>query len=196
MIGGGYEDFTGLGAEKIIEYFSLFGMGEKTGIDLPNEGKGVLPEIGQDWRLGHTYHLSIGQGAFTATPIEVASAISSIANGGKLMKPSLVQKDPELLKEDFIDQTVINTVREGMRQTVSSGSALSLNALPVEAAAKTGTAQSSKEGLYHHWISVFAPYENPEISLTMVIEDVEGIQSATLPASREILEWYFSRGEE
>ncbi len=195
IIGGGYEGFSGLGAEKILEYFSLFGMGEKTGIDLPSEGEGVLPEIDEDWRLGNTYHLSIGQGAFTATPLEVSSALASIANGGKLMKPSLVQKEPEIIKENFVDEGNIETIREGMRQTVSSGSAVSLNSLAVEAAAKTGTAQSSLEGHYHHWISVFAPYEDPEIILTLIIEDVEGIQSVTLPAAKEILDWYFEESE-
>jgi len=79
-----------------------------------------------------------------------------------------------------------------MRQTVTAGSAVSLNSLAVTSAAKTGTAESSKEGHYHHWICVFAPYENPEIVLTVVIEDIEGVKSATLPVVKEVLQWYFS----
>ncbi len=206
IVGGGYENFKGLGAEKIIKYLSLFNWGKGTGIDLPQEGKGILPEIGDSWRLGHTYHLSIGQGPFTATPIEVATAFAAIANRGKLYEPHIVKEivdssdnskvikeiTPKIIRENFIDSENIETIREGMRQTVTAGSAVSLNSLAVTSAAKTGTAESSKEGHYHHWICVFAPYENPEIVLTVVIEDIEGVKSATLPVVKEVLQWYFS----
>ena len=206
IVGGGYENFKGLGAEKIIKYLSLFNWGKGTGIDLPQEGKGILPEIGDSWRLGHTYHLSIGQGPFTATPIEVATAFAAIANRGKLYEPHIVKEivdssdnskvikeiTPKIIRENFIDSENIETIREGMRQTVTAGSAVSLNSLAVTSAAKTGTAESSKEGHYHHWICVFAPYENPEIVLTVVMEDIEGVKSATLPVVKEVLQWYFS----
>ena len=79
-----------------------------------------------------------------------------------------------------------------MRQAVTSGSAVLLNDLSVKVAAKTGTAQSSKEEYYHHWVTVFAPYENPQIVLTIIIEDIKGVQSATLPVAKEVLEWYFA----
>lgn len=205
QIGGGYKDFQGLGAEKIIKYLKLFNWGEKTGIDLAEEGKGILPEITKSWHLGDTYHLSIGQGPFTATPIEVGAGFVAIANRGRLFEPRLVQKiidgssgslveeiKPRLIREIFVDSQNIEIIRDGMRQAVTSGSAISLNDLPVKAAAKTGTAQSSKEGYYHHWICVFAPYENPQIVLTIIIEDIKGIQSATLPVAKEVLRWYFT----
>jgi len=206
IVGGGYESFKGLGAEKIIKYLGLFNWGKGTDIDLPQEGKGILPEIGDSWRLGHTYHLSIGQGPFTATPIEVATAFAAIANGGKLYEPHIAKEiidssdnskvieeiTPKIIRENFVDSENIEIIREGMRQTVTAGSAVSLNSLAVTSAAKTGTAESSKEGYYHHWICVFAPYENPEIVLTVIIEDIEGIKSATLPVVKEVLRWYFS----
>jgi len=208
QIGGGYKDFKGLGPEKIIKYLKLFNWDAETGIDLPGEGKGILPEITEDWHLGDTYHLSIGQGPFTATPVEVCVGFSAIANGGKLLHPYLVEKivnnstglpqvakeiEPRVIKENFVDSQNIEVVRKGMRQAVTSGSAVLLNDLPVAVAAKTGTAQSSKEGYYHHWITVFAPYENPQIVLTIVIEDIKGIQSATLPVAKEVLKWYFTK---
>ena len=205
IVGGGHKDFKGLGPEKIKEYLELFGWGEETGIDLPEEGKGVLPEINSNWRLGDTYHFSIGQGYFAITPIEVAVAFSAIANGGKLMAPHLLKSvvdsraqlktlkeiQPEIIKELSVSSENIRIIREGMRQTVVSGSATFLNDLFVKAAVKTGTAQS-REGFYHHWITVFAPYEEPEIVLTLIIEDIEGAQPATLPVAKEALRWYFS----
>jgi len=85
-----------------------------------------------------------------------------------------------------------------MRQAVTGenspqASSILLNSLPVPAAAKTGTAETSRENIYHNWVSVFAPYDNPEIVLTIMIEDVEGVRAAVLPAARDILNWYFSR---
>ena len=68
-----------------------------------------------------------------------------------------------------------------------------LNSLPVAAAAKTGTAQTNKKEHYHNWVTVFAPYENPEIVLTIMIEYVPGGQVAVLPVAKEILEWYFNK---
>jgi len=218
LIGGGYKssyqiydsdvrDFDGLGPEKILKYLKLFGWDSKTGIDISQEGKGIIPEIDENWRLGDTYHLSIGQGSFAATPLEVCSAFSAIANRGKLFEPHLAQKTieddsgleeqiiPKIIREGFVSPENIEIIRQGMRQAVSSpkGSAFILNNLPVEAAAKTGTAESSQKDHYHHWVSVFAPYENPEIVLTIIIEDISGIKSATLPVAKEVLEWYFGR---
>lgn len=204
-IGGGYGNIKGLGAEKIKYWLKQFGWGEKTGIDLPEEGKGILPEIGDKWTLGNTYHFSIGQGPFSITPLQVASAFLAIANKGTIWKPKIVQKitagdgetavniEPEILYDNFISEESMEIVRQGMRQAVTSGSAVLLNSLPVKAAAKTGTAQSSKPGLYYNWVTVFAPYENPEIVLTLVIEDVPEDTLAALPVTKGVLEWYFSK---
>ena len=205
-LGGGYGDIKGLGATKIKEYLSLFGWGQTTGIDLPVEGKGVLPEIGQDWRLGDTYHLSIGQGAFAITPLQVASATALIANEGTLFQPHVVKKivdneknvieeiQPQILKEDIVSSENLKIVKEGMRQAVTAGSATGwLDNLPVKVAVKTGTAQTGKENYYHNWITLFAPYDNPQIVLTIVLLDVKDIRAAALPVARDILEWYFAQ---
>lgn len=227
MIGGGYkknefsdpqlpDSFEGLGVERIKKYLSLFGFGEETGIKLPGEAAGRIPDPewkkkyfknpqDQVWRIGDTYNLSIGQGYLLATPLQVASAFGAIANGGVLLRPQLAQKivdqerntvqefSPVVVREGFVDAENLRIVRDGMRQAVLSGSATHLASLPVSAAAKTGTAQlSANSDLYYNWLTVFAPYENPEIVLTILVEDVAGIQAAALPAAREVLEWYFS----
>ncbi len=214
-LGGGYAPFgiKGLGPQKIEDYLGLFGWGQKTDIDLPGEGEGTIPVLDENWRKGDTYHLSIGQGPFAVTPLQVASAYAAIANGGKLLKPQVVKEvvdtsggdvkvigesRPEVIREGFIDPENLQVVREGMRQAVTGknspqASSILLSSLPVAAAAKTGTAETSRENIYHNWVSVFAPYDNPEIVLTIMIEDVEGVRAAVLPAARDILNWYFSR---
>ena len=217
-LGGGYETQEGLGPTRIKKYLNMLGWGEKTGIDLPGEAAGFVPDkawkkrvLGQGWWDGDTYHLSIGQGYLQITPIEVAVSFMPIANYGKIFKPQIVKKilnsetgemieeiSPEIVKQDFLNTDNIEVVRQGMRQAVTGynsphASAMSLSYLPVKVAAKTGTAETSKKNIYHNWATVFAPYDNPEIVITIMIEDVEGVRAATLPVAFEILNWYFTK---
>ena len=105
---------------------------------------------------------------------------------------------PQIAKEQIINPDNLEVVRDGMRQAVKWGSSLMLNSLPVSSAAKTGTAQTGrkdadgKDYLYS-WVSVFAPYENPEIVLTVMVEDAKEGSLAVLPVAQEVLQWYFSR---
>ena len=78
-------------------------------------------------------------------------------------------------------------------QGAPHASSVILNSLPVKAAAKTGTAETPYKEKYHNWVTVFAPYDNPEIVLTIMIENVPGIQAAALPTARNILEWHFTK---
>ena len=204
-LGGGYKDFKGLGAERISKYLSLFGWGKKTEVDMPGEAAGLIPDPSWQGQIGDIYHLSIGQSYVLASPLQVATAFMAIANAGTIYKPRIVQKiidsekktvldsKPEILCQNFIDPQNLQVVREGMRAGVTYGSSVLLNSLPVKAAAKTGTAQTPKDNYYHNWITVFAPSENPQIVLTIIIEDVEGKLGAPIPAARDILEWYFKK---
>jgi len=214
-IGGGYKEQKGLGPSKIKKYLELFGWGDKTGIDLPGESKGLIPS--PEWKRkvkktpwwdGDTYNLAIGQGDILITPIEVAASFVAIANGGTLYRPRVVKEiidsqkriiktiAPEVIRSNFIKPQNLKVVREGMRQAVTGknsplASSVLLNSLPVAAAAKTGTAETPKPGYYHNWVTVFAPYDDPQIVLTVMIENVKGLKSAALPVAKEILEWYF-----
>ncbi len=211
IIGGGHEGQKGLGPNLIKKYLSFFGWGETTGIDLPDEKKGFIPSPEwkektkkDEWRVGDSYNLSIGQGDILITPLQVVNAFNVIANRGKLMKPIIVKEivnqkkeivetmEPETIKENFVSISSIEEARKGMRDAVLYGSAVSLKDLPVHVAAKTGTAQISKPGHYHNWVTVFGPYENSEIVLTVIIEEVEGVRAAALPIAKDILQWYFS----
>lgn len=215
-IGGGYDDQKGLGPTKIKKYLELFGWTAKTGIDLPGETVGFVPDIewkrktlGEGWWDGNTYYLSIGQEYLQISPLEVVNAFSAIANGGKLMEPKIVKEiidsnknviqeiESSVIREDFISPENLQVVKEGMRQAVSGfnspqASAVILNSLPVSSAAKTGTAELGQDR-YHNWVTVFTPYDDPQIVLTVMIENVKGVQAAVLPVAKEVLEWYFTR---
>lgn len=212
-VGGGNDSQAGLGPSKIKKYLELFGWGQSSNIDLPGEAEGLIPspvwkkEVKKEnWWDGDTYNMSIGQGNVLATPLQVTAAISTIANNGKLFEPRIVRaavdgnkkiiKEFELkiIRQDFIKPDNLQAVREGMRQAVTSGSSYILNDLPQKAAAKTGTAETGKKNYYHNWVSVFAPYDDPEIVLTILLEDVKGVQAAALPVAKGILEWYFGGG--
>ncbi len=213
-IGGGYGDFKGLGVEGLIKYARLFGLGEKSGIDLPGEAKGFVPtpewkreSKNESWYIGDTYHFSIGQGFTLVTPLQVANYAATLANGGTFYKPHIVKEiideknsftheiKPEIIRNDFISEENMKIVREGMRETVLSGSARSFSYLNFSSAGKTGTAQWSSQKSPHAWYIGFAPYENPEIAFMVLVE--EGIEGSTMasPIAREILDWYFSNKE-
>lgn len=211
-VGGGYENQVGLGVERIVRYLSLFGWGAMLGIDLPNEADGFLPtkqwrENGRatPWRLGDTYHLSIGQGDLDVTPLQVAMSTAAIANGGTLYKPQLVdqvigpsgvvlqQTEAESLRQNIASVAAIRSVRAGMREGVLSGSSRSLQDLPVPAAGKTGTAQFGNKGKTHSWFTSFAPYDQPSIVLTVIVEGGGEGNDAALPVAHDVLKWYFQR---
>jgi len=210
-VGGGYKKFKGLGGNKIKTYLDLFGWEDLTGIDLPGEISGFVPtpewkqeKIGNVWTVGDTYNLSIGQGYLAVTPLEVATSFAAIANGGKLMKPQVVKAivdenkniikefEPEVIKEGFVNADNLEIVKQGMRAAVTYGSSVTLNGLPVKVASKTGTAELGKKDRYHNWVTVFAPYDDPEIVITIMAENVQGLHTVTLPVAKEVLNWYFS----
>lgn len=210
--GSGDEEFVGgLGVKKITDYARLFGLGDSLGIDLPNEAAGFLPskewkeEVKKErWYIGDTYHLAIGQGDINATPLQVAALTMFFANGGTLYQPHVVKElldsndesvkviEPEILRHNFIDKQHIETVRKGLRDAVVYGSAQSLQSVSAAVAGKTGTAQWSSIRRSHSWFTGWAPYENPEIVITVLIEEGGEASEAAVPVARRVLEWYFS----
>ncbi len=210
-IGGGYGDFRGLGLSGLVKYARLFGLGAMTGVDLPGERAGFVPTAEwkektkkEPWYIGDTYHFSIGQGDVIVTPIQVANYTAAIANGGTLYKPHLVKSilgednklirdiPPVVINQDLVTSQNLAIVREGMRETVTLGSARSLDSLSVAVAGKTGTAQWSTKKAPHAWFIGFAPYEHPELAITVLVEEgVEG-SAIAVPIAHDILNWYYS----
>ncbi|MBI5023350.1 MAG: penicillin-binding protein 2 [Candidatus Magasanikbacteria bacterium] len=209
IIGGGYENFAGLGLGKISEYLKKFGLANTLGIDLPGETAGFIPsrEWKEDvkkerWYIGDTYNLSIGQGDLLVTPLQVANYTAIIANGGTSYQPHLVKSivnteikekidiAPRIVEKKVLPDSILSIVREGMRATITSGSAQSLNTLPVAVAGKTGTAQWSSKYSPHAWFTGFAPYENPQIVLTILIEEGGEGSHVAVPVAREVFGWW------
>jgi penicillin-binding protein 2 len=207
IIGGGYDTFGELGVERIVFYAKQFGFAAETGIDLPGEANGFLPskdwkrEVkGERWYVGDTYHLAIGQGDALVTPIQLATAVATIANGGKRYQPHVIEamgdtlvSPMDLSLEAPFNAAALQTVREGMRQTVVSGSARSMNTLAYPVAGKTGTAQAPG-GFTHAWFTGFGPYENPTLAVTVLIEEGGEGSSVAVPIARDIFEWWFRQG--
>lgn len=204
MIGGGYDKFTGLGMERLPAYLERFGFGKITGIELPGEAKGFVPtpqwkEATKSgaWYIGDTYHLAIGQGDFLVTPLQVAQMTAYFASGGKWVEPRLTIRGVEQQNRSTADSAGpgiapehIETVRRGMRAAVTQGSARSLQALSISSAGKTGTAQWSSTKSPHAWFTGFAPYDNPEIVITILVEEGGEGSAMAVPIAREILDWW------
>lgn len=206
------EDFDGhhgLGLKLMLKYFHDFGLGEKMGIDLFGEKTGFLPDPewkvktkGEAWYPGDTLHLAIGQGDLLVTPLQVAAFTAAVANEGTLFMPELVERiidltkgedtiiEPKIIRGDLANKSVFNIVAEGLRAGVISGSSANLNNLPVAAAGKTGTAQAGENILPHAWFTGYIPYENPQITLTVLVENGGDGSSVAVPIAKDIFKWY------
>ncbi len=209
MIGGGTDNFTGMGANRMAEWLEKFGFGEPTGLDIDGEYGGLVPtpewrvqKRNERWYIGDTYNYSIGQGDLLVTPLQIALSTAEIANGGRRIYPHFVKNTEaydayqkhsglETVKEPIAPIEHIQTVQAGMRDTVIYGSGRALANFPVNVAGKTGTAQWRNDRPNHAWFTSYAPYEDPRIVVTVLLEEgTEGSETA-VPVARKILEaWY------
>ena len=166
-IGGGYGTQRGLGMSKINQYLALFGFGEMTGIDIPGEQLGFLPDPesplrSRAWTIGDTYHASIGQGDILVTPVQMAVYAATIASSGTVYRPFLVQRTVDdrkntiqefslpPRKSGIVSNEIFRVIQEGLRDAVEYGTAQGLGGLPIRVAAKTGTAEIGKTGRVSH----------------------------------------------
>ncbi|OGF51655.1 penicillin-binding protein 2 [Candidatus Giovannonibacteria bacterium RIFCSPLOWO2_02_FULL_43_11b] len=210
-IGGGFGDVKGLGVTKLREWLSKFGFGEKTNIDLEGERGGFIPspewkaETQKEdpiWRVGDTYNLSIGQGNFQTTPVQMAVFAATIANGGKIMEPRILKEiksgdrvidsgKSTVRKSVNISTENLEVVREGMNLSSKIGTAQALANIDLKIAAKTGTAQIGVEKKnVNSWFIGYFPYDNPKIAMAVVLEggSSSNLVGATA-ATRQIIEW-------
>ena len=199
-----------LGIERYNNYMQKFGLGEKTGIDLPAEAIGTIPsaqwkrrEVKEIWFPGDTINLSIGQGYLLLTPLQVHNLITTIAAEGEVYKLHLVKKiisvdgetveeiKPEIYKKVDFSSDTFKIIKEGLRQTILKGTGWRANIKELAVAGKTGTAQNP-QGETHAWFIGFAPYEDPEICITVFLENGGEGGEAAAPIARAMLEKYFS----
>lgn len=210
-----YETGRLLTIEKMNEYGSMFGLGQATGVELPEEpgilaSKEYSESMGKKWNPGDTIQAAIGQSYNLFTPLQLANYVATIANGGTRYVPhfiksiksydykkTIIEKEPEVAVETGVSKKTFDLVKEGMLRVGTIGFCRTAFAnLPVKVAAKTGTSEIVKvydgkklEGNNGFLIS-FAPYENPEIAVAVVVETADK-GSLTAVVAADIYKYYF-----
>ncbi len=207
---------SGMGIVQLSDYYRKFELQKTTGLDLEGEKFGLVPDpqwkgeyykndpIAGKWYLGDTYHVGIGQGDMLVTPLRIATMTALFANNGVGMRPqllfSVVDANEQVIKkfesavgiEKFASDKNIKIIQEGMRQTILAGSGRRLNTLPISSAGKTGTSQfdGSDPSRTHAWFTAYAPFENPEIVMTVLVEAGGGGDVAAVPIVNSTLQWW------
>lgn len=214
-----------LGIQAIADYARRFGLGAPLGIPLDYEAAGVIPDpawkkqlLGAPWYAGETWSVAIGQGYVTATPLQMAVATATVANGGTVYRPLLVKRVlsdegetvreyvPEVIGKTGIRPQTLQLVRDGMRDVVNSPTGTGKKArLPnILVAGKTGTSQViagtrgkgtvlPRQYRDHAWFIAFAPADVPEVAVSCLIEHAgQGGGAVAAPVVRQILEAYFA----
>jgi penicillin-binding protein 2 len=184
------------GPDYLAKVAREFGLGQETGIDLPVDNDGLIPDTGwrkqvnktrpdlARWFPGNTLNMSIGQGDVLATPLQMALVTSTVANGGTLWKPHLFKEirdaqtgkvlqraQPQLRRKVSINPQNLALVRAGLRGVVTNGTGKIVAMPHVAVAGKTGSAEDANNPLPNAWFVAFAPYENPRIAIAVIIEN-------------------------
>lgn len=189
-----------LGLNRIVDWSKKFGYGQQTGVEVSGELSGLVPDDewkktakGESWYLGDTYHLSIGQGFLDVTPLQVNQMTNIVANNGIKCKMSLLKDKISECESLKIKNSTLMTVIEGMKAACKSGgTAWPLFNFKTQLACKTGTAEvgdGSKDT--HAWLTAFAPADDPQISITVMVERGGEGSDVAAPIVGDILkEWF------
>lgn len=209
-----YKTGEWLGITKLSTWARVLGVGRPLGIELAGEASGLMPDPtwknlrfgtkedlvarNNEWYLGDTYHVAIGQGYLLTTPLQVNAWTNVVANKGKLCQPT-IKKNQEHCKDLKISQESIELVTKGMEEACATGgTGWPLFDFMVPLACKTGTAEfgpstDSGQAKTHAWFTAFAPVDNPEISVTVLVEGAGEGSSVAAPVAKKILEEWFGR---
>jgi penicillin-binding protein 2 len=194
-----------VGGPILIDWTRKYGYGKKTGIELPEEAKGLVADdtwkqlnYKIKWSIGDTINMSIGQGFLQATPLQVAGMFAVPANGGYHVQPHLV-KDPskrEWRESMNLKPTTIATIRKGLREVVDGGTGAVMNSQTIpQSAGKSGTAEAPP-GPSHVWFGSYAPANKPEIVVVAFGEHTGGGGGKTAaPMVLKVMEAYFNGGK-
>jgi penicillin-binding protein 2 len=199
-----------VGIDAISKYAKMFGIGELSGIDIPGESRGNPPSVEwkqrihkEPWYPGDTISVSIGQGLLAVTPIQMATMISAVANGGTLIRPHLARDAKTQPTKLPVSAGTLALIRDALADVVEEGTATRAQLGPIRVAGKTGTAQvfkksvgvdadkQPKEERDHAWFIGYAPAENPEIAFAIVIEHGGHGGTTAAPVARQVLEVFF-----
>ncbi|MEX2403776.1 MAG: penicillin-binding transpeptidase domain-containing protein, partial [Balneolales bacterium] len=200
------------GLDKWHDMATEFGLGRHNHIDLPYETSGILPDssyynrvFGERlWGIGDLISVGIGQGSFSASPLQMAVSVSVIANNGSRVRPYIVKRiehpdgsssvnQPELNEVSWLqNDDNLKVVQKGMRDMITDGGGRFYANLPdVEVAGKTGTSQNP-HGENHGWFIGYAPYDDPEIAIAVLLENAGFGSISAAPVASLIMEQYFS----
>ncbi len=206
-----------VGITKLAQWARRVGVGKTLGIELPGEAAGLMPDPvwknlnfvskedrqarNNQWFTGDTYHVAIGQGYLLATPLQVNTWTNVIANGGKLCRPTLLRPAKRdfggqaICKDLEIKKETIQLITEGMKRACQTGgTGWPLFDFKVPIACKTGTAEfGDPKNRTHAWFTVFAPVSDPEISITVLVEEAGEGSDVAAPVAKKILEEWFRR---
>ncbi len=207
-----YKLIFNVGFENWTRYGTMFGFGEKTGIDLPGERAGLMPSTAYynkrygkgKWTTGYIVSLAIGQGELGTTPVQLATYAAAIANNGTLYQPHIVNgyRDTGTGKyialnyssqELPISEETFALIKDGMVGVVQKGTGTLASVPGVSVAGKTGTAQNP-HGKDHAWFIAFAPVENPKIALAVLVENAGFGGAISAPIARELIKHYIKGG--
>lgn len=197
------------GIDKWHQLASSFGLGQRNGIDLPNESGGVLPDstylnrvLGEgNWGIGDQLSLGVGQGFMGVSPLQMALVAAQIGNGGYKIQPHLVKAirnsngkllrtDPNKAKIEWVSDKSLRVVKKGMRRVVTDGSGRYYADLDsIRVAGKTGTAQNP-HGQDHGWFISFAPMNNPKIAVAVLVENGGYGSISAAPIASLMIEQY------
>ncbi|MDD2599112.1 MAG: penicillin-binding protein 2 [Kiritimatiellae bacterium] len=170
------------GYEPIRTVAAEMGLGVKTGVDLPFEASGLLPtdewkqrNMREPWRVGDTCQIAIGQSMLLTTPLQMAMLTAVLANKGRLYRPRLMLREGagECVREMHWPDATINLVRDGMHDVATSGTGRRVQIRGTQVAAKTGSAEYDSGGQRRKntWVIAFAPFEQPEVAVVILVED-------------------------
>jgi len=197
-----------VGPKKLSQWALAFGLGQKTGIDLPGEVGGLVPspewkeKTGSHWFLGNTYHFAIGQGDILTTPLQINIMTEVIANGGKLCQPQVAEqrirnKEQSNCQDLKLKTSTLELVKEGMKGVCSpGGTAFPFFDFQPQVACKTGTAEfGDSAGKTHAWLTSFAPVDNPQIVTTALLEGGGEGSYVAAPVVKKVMEAWFNGGQ-
>lgn len=205
-----YKAGEAVGITKLATWAKRVGIGAPLGIEIPGEAGGLMPDPAwkarrfdtafdrearnDQWYLGDTYHVSIGQGYLLTTPLQVNSWANVAGSGGRLCRPT-VEKKEQTCRDLGIKKETINVITEGMKRACEpGGTGWPLFSFMVPVACKTGTAEfGDPDDRTHAWFTAFAPIEEPEISVTVLVEGAGEGSDKAAPIAKKILEEWFSR---
>lgn len=201
-----YELGKRLGPDRLAKYAKNYGLGEKTGIDLPQEKKGLIPTAEwkqkvwkEPWYDGDSINYGIGQGFVQVTPLQMAAVYGTIA-AGKRMKPYVVQeiknREGDILyqgKQEEVGKApvawgTLAAIRKALAAVVERATGIAAKVAGIPAAGKTGTAENP--GLPHAWFLCYAPVDDPKIAMAVFVAHGEHGDRTSAYVARDILTWY------